>query len=82
MFVTKKRLYTELCKLVDTLIAQGDAITDIRATHFDDTVELNDQIHSLSMTIKHLTERIEVLERTELDTKKTTKKQTKKTKRK
>lgn len=74
MFVTKNRFYTELCKLVDDLIEQGNAITDIRATHFDDTVELNDQIHSLSMTIKHLTERIEALEAKKTVKKTTTKK--------
>lgn len=74
MFVTKNRFYTELCKLVDALIEQGNVITDIRATHFDDTVELNDQIHSLSMTIKHLTERIEALEAKKTVKKTTTKK--------
>ena len=78
MFVTKNRLYTELCKVAEVLIKYGDAIEDIRETHLDDVMELNDQIHSLSMTIKHLTERVEVLE-----AKKTVKKTTiKKTKRK
>lgn len=74
MFVTKNRFYTELCKLVDALIDQGNAITDIRETHLDDVMEINNQIHSLSMTIKHLTERIEALEAKKTVKKTTTKK--------
>lgn len=76
MFVTKNRLYTELCKVAEVLIKYGDAIEDIRETHLEDVMELNSQIHSLSMTIKHLTERVEALE-AKKTTKKTTTKKTK-----
>jgi regulator of replication initiation timing len=74
MFVTKNRLYTELCKVAEVLIKYGDAIEDIRETHLEDVMELNSQIHSLSMTIKHLTERVEALEAKKTVKKTTTKK--------
>lgn len=89
MFVTKKRLYTELCRIVDALIIQGNAITDIRETHLDDVMEINDQLDKLRDNIKFKRQVLDAtlaeFERriTALEAKKTVKKTTiKKTKRK
>ena len=62
MFVTKKRLYTELCKVADALIEYGNVLEDIRETHLEDVMELNDNIHELIMKNKELEERIAKLE--------------------
>jgi regulator of replication initiation timing len=76
MLVTKKRLYTELCRIADILIEYGNVLEDIRETHLEDVMELNDNIHELIMKNKELEERIAALEakRHHKSEKKTTKK--------
>lgn len=76
MLVTKNRLYTELIKVADALCKYGDVLKDIRETHLEDIMEVNAQLHALSVAIKRLTERVEVLE-AKKTTKKTTTKKTK-----
>ncbi len=75
MFVTKKRLYTELCRIVDSMIDQGNIITGIKETHADDIEEVKSRINYTLQKLINLIERVDALE-----AKKQTKKQTKKTK--
>ena len=85
MLVTKKRLYTELNRVMEifgdltNLVGDHQAVIIKRDREIKaDFEEIYNQLHSLALAIKHNTERIEQLEAKKQH--KTTKKQTKKTK--
>lgn len=62
MFVTKNRLYTELCKIADFMIDFGNEITEIKETHDNDIEDIKERInYTLSQVVK-LAGRVEALE--------------------
>lgn len=65
----KKRLYTELCKVMDIIHGALDNIEDTREEHLEDVMEINKDIDDVKERINYtlnkllsLTERVEALE--------------------
>lgn len=74
MFVTKNRFYTELCRIVDSMIDQGNIITEIKETHDNDIEEVKSRINYTLQKLINLIERVDALEAKKTVKKTTTKK--------
>ena len=74
MFVTKNRLYTELCKIADFMIDFGNEMTEIKETHANDIEEVKSRINYTLQKLINLIERVDALEAKKTVKKTTTKK--------